>query len=119
MKLTRRQRRWYFRRTQQGKRILKLPFMHTDKIENRRGNLETGKQVHEEFTTNIQEKIYERLALKEASLIKELEGKNIPKNEIDQYIEIWSATVIWPKQNDNILLRKELKKLNKKFGVNG
>ena len=119
MQLNRTHRRLFTRNSPEGRRISKLPFMHPDRVENRAANRERGAQQHEAFTMFNQERHLERLADKEASLMKELKDKKILKANIDHCMDVWAGVNFWPKPNDYQSLRKELKKLNKEYGVNG
>jgi hypothetical protein len=119
MQLNRTQRRYFTRKSPEGKRMSKLNFLHPDKIEKRRQNLENGKQVQEDFTRSIQEKLIETLGPIETRLTEELKEKNILKTNIDHYLDVWSGVNFWPRPDDYQALRKELKKLNKEYGVNG
>jgi len=119
MQLNRTQRRFFTRKSTEGKRIEKLSFLHPDRIKNRMLIQERGQQQHEEFTMAVQEKLVERIIEKESSLKKELKANKILKVNIDHYMEVWSGVNFWPKPKDFYSLRKELKKLNKEYGVNG
>ena len=119
MNLNRTQRRWFTRKSPEGKRMLKLSFFHPDKVANRQANHERGEQQHESFTMQIQERIVEKLADREKSLMDALKEKKVLKTNIDHYMEVWSGVNFWPKPKDFQALRKELKKLNKEYGVNG
>ena len=119
MKLTRRQKRWYFRRSDAGRRMQQLHFMHPDKVAHRKNNLATGKETHDEYVSAIQGLHYESLSSKEAELTEQLKAKELDQATIDQYLELWTDTVIWPRPESYIQSRKELKRLNKELSING
>lgn len=119
MKLTRKQKRWYFGRSEAGRRMQKLHFMHPDKVAHRRNNLATGKETHDEYVSAVQELLYEGLSAKEAAITERLKANNVEQSTIDRYMELWSDVVMWPKPDTYLASRKELKKLNKELSING
>lgn len=119
MKLSRAQKRWFNRNSAEGKRIQKLGTSSKEKLEFRSQSIISGKQQADSFTRSIQEKHIEKLEQTESELIKELKSKKISQTDIDKYMDIWAGIKTWPKPNDYHALRKELKKLNKEYGING
>lgn len=117
MKLNRRSKRMYYRSTEEGKRLLKLNFLHPDKVENRMSNISSGREAHENFIQHIQEGIVERNSEEESRIMDILKEKGLSKNEIDEYMDLWSALKLWPKPEDHIQIRKEFKKLKRKYRV--
>jgi len=115
--LNRRVKRAYQRMTDSGKRMSKLNFLHPDKVEARRKNIEQGSAAHESFVQKVQEALAEKIAPKEAALTEELKAKGLKKAQIDEYMEIWATVNFWPKDRNHHSLRKQLRKLNKEYNV--
>ena len=115
--LNRRVKRAYQRMTESGKRMSKLNFLHPDKVESRRKNIEQGNAAHEDFVQRVQRALAEKIAPKEAAIMEELKSKGLNKAQIDVYMEIWATVNFWPKDKDHHSLRKQLKKLNKEYNV--
>ena len=119
MLLNRSQKRFFMKKSAEGKRLQALSFFHPDKIALRRKNMETGAQQHEEYTRSIQEKMAENLGPREQELISLLKGNEVGKKDIDAYMDIWAGVNFWPKPDDFYALRKQLRSLNKKYKING
>lgn len=119
MKLNRTQRRLFNNHSEDGRKINALPFNHPKRVEARAMNMERGKAQHEAFTMEIQERITERLSPREAELTSILKGQGLKKKEIDAYLEVWVNCNFWPKPDNHIALKKQLKSLNKKYNIYG
>lgn len=119
MQLNRKQRRIMNINSEDGKRIQNYSFMHPERVENRKANLERGNKQHENFVNVIQETIVERLSDKESALKNELKTNKISDKKMEHYLDVWSGINFWPKPNDYQSLRKELKILNKEYNING
>lgn len=115
MKLDRKTRRTYSRFTTEGKRMTKLNFLHPEKVEQRRIILSNGNSNHEEFVQSVQERIAENNSDKEAHIMSRLKEMGLTKKEIDNYLELWSSIVMWPKLDNHIAIKKEFKSLCKKY----
>ena len=75
MKLNRKTKREYYRYTQEGRRMLKLNFLHPEKVEMRKNNILSGKETHESFEQLIQERIVENNAELESKITENLKGR--------------------------------------------
>jgi len=117
--LNRKLKRAYQRMTPIGKRLSKLNFLHPDKTEARRKNIEQGKIAQEDFTQKIQERLSEAIAPKEAEITNKLKDLGLNKTQVDEYMEIWATINFWPKDRNHHSLRKQLIKLNKEYKING
>jgi hypothetical protein len=119
MNLSRTQKRWFTKKSPEGQRISKLFFLNVEKIDARQLSLENGRKQHEDFTFSIQERLVEEMSSRESELMNILENKNVEKQEIKEYMDIWSVCNFWPKPNNYYSLRKELKQLNKRYKIHG
>lgn len=117
--LNRKVKRAYQRMTPSGKRLSKLNFLHPDKVEARRKNIEQGKIAQDDFTRRIQERMLETLAPKETELTNKLNDLGLNKSQVEEYMELWATVNFWPKDRNHHALRKQLMKLNKEYKVNG
>lgn len=115
MKLDRKTRRIYSRFTGEGKRMSKLNFLHPEKVEQRRTNLSNGNSSHEQFVQFIQERIAENNSEREALIMTNLKDMGLSKKEVDNYMDLWSSIKMWPKPDNHIAIKKELKSLSKKY----
>jgi hypothetical protein len=115
MKLNRKTRRAYYRSTEEGRRMLKLNFLHPEKVELRRNNILSGRENHDSFEQSIQERIAENNSELESKIMDGLKERGLEKNEIDHYMDLWSSIKMWPKPNNHIEIKKELKALRRKY----
>lgn len=117
MRIDRRTLKSYLRKTASWKRMQKLSFLNPEKVEHRRRNREEGLKRHEEYTYALQEQMSEKLSVKENELTNKLKEKGLKKAEITEYMDKWASINLWPKPADYHQVRKELKKLNKKYDL--
>lgn len=115
--LSRKQRRIYLVKTGYYKRISSLRFNHPDRINHRQMSRQQGEYIHQKFIEEIQQKLSEFIAPREKKMIELLKSKGLEKSDIDSYMEKWIDINFWPKSKDYINSKKELKKLNKKYGI--
>jgi hypothetical protein len=115
MKLNRKTRRAYYRYTAEGRRMSKLNFLHPEKVELRRNNILSGKEMHDSFEQSIQERIAENNAELESKIIESLKEKGLNKSEIDNYMDLWSSVKMWPKPKNHIEVKRELKSLSRQY----
>jgi hypothetical protein len=60
------------------------------------GVMARGKQMHQEFTESIENRLNEDLEHRQANLIESLEAKGLSRQEIDEQVEEWVARLkIW------------------------
>jgi len=115
--LPRSTRRNYLTRTGYYKRIAGLRFDHPDRVAHREMMRTQGNDIHTKNVEAIQERLSESLAPQEKLVIEALNSKGLEKTKIDAYMEKWVDVNFWPKPANYYKTRKELKKLNKQYGI--
>jgi len=110
-------RRKYLTRTSYYKRIAGLRLNHPDKVTHREMMRKQGEETHTKNVEAIQHALSETLAPKEALILETLKSKGLEKPEIDSYMEKWVDVNFWPKPSNFHQTRKEIRKLNKKYGI--
>lgn len=115
--LTRSTRRRYLTRTGFYKQLSEKRFNHPQRVEYRENVRQQGLETHEKFKESIQREIAEKLAPAESKMIEILNSKKLEKAEVDAYMEKWVDVNFWPRPVNYHQTRKELKKLNKKYGI--
>jgi hypothetical protein len=115
--LPRSTRRKYLTRTGYYKRIAGLRLNHPDKVTHREMTRTQGEESHKKNVEAIQHELSETLAPKETLIIEKLKSKGLEKAEIDSYMEKWVDINFWPKPSNFHQTRREVIKLNKKYGI--
>lgn len=110
-------RRKYLTKTSQYKRIKSLRVNHPERIAFDEMMRKNGEEVHAKNVEAIQQALSESLSGKETLILETLKSKGLEKAEIDSYMEKWVDVNFWPKPSNYYQTRKDIKKLNKKYGI--
>ncbi len=110
-------RRKYLTMSGYYKRIKGLRFNHPDREAHRELMRTQGQETHAKNVEAIQHALSESLAPQEKSMMEILNSKGLEKADVDSYMDKWVDVHFWPKPSNFHEVRRELKKLNKKYGI--
>lgn len=110
-------RRKYLTKTSYYKRLAGIRFNHPDREAHRELTRKHGEETHTKNVEAIQHALSEKLAPQEKLIMETLNSKGLEKAEVDSYMEKWVDVNFWPKPKNYHQTKKEIRKLNKKYGI--
>jgi len=115
--LPRSTRRRYLTKTGFYKGLAEKRFNHPARVEYREMTRQQGIEAHQKNVEAVQNALSESLAPQETKIMDLLKSKQLDKELIDAYMTKWVDVNFWPRPVNYHQTRKELKKLNKKYGI--
>lgn len=115
--LIRKNYRLHLVKTDLYKKISKLNFFNSEAIEYRKLRLQEGIEKYKKNIEEVKNKLNESIGLRLNKIVELLKLKNLSQSKIDEFVNKWMILNSWPKPKNYRILKKEFKKLCKKYKI--